>query len=234
MKTFGASVRGPAHAADGRANEDAWAQSRSVGEAVIVVSDGMGSKPNAAVGSRAACRAAIDALRQWRRFPEADTDTLLGLLHVLWRARVAPLEPSSCACTCLLAVLRQEGESFAAQLGDGVVLVRDDGGVRSVLERSSSSFTNETHALGITKRLAAWKKEVLPTGTRSIVLCTDGVADDLLPEKYDEFVGWLETDIGRQKANRRWRALVASLRGWPTPRHSDDKTIAVAMRGGVN
>lgn len=199
----------------------------------MVVSDGMGSRPYARDGSHAACRAVVDAVRLWRRFPDAPLDILLGLVHLLWRARISPKSPEDCACTCLFVVVDPEGSGIAAQLGDGLILFQDGEKVSPLTTRSPVKFSNETKALGLTSRLSAWNKFHFEKCIRSIVLCTDGVADDLLADRYGDFVNWLTTDIRRERPKRRWRLLERALRDWPTPNHLDDKTIAVVHVGGV-
>ena len=63
-----------------------------------------------------------------------------------------------------------------------------------------------------------------------MVLATDGVADDLAPERLDEFTDWLANDIGRlSPPTARWRRLCRELRAWPVPHHLDDKTVAVLV-----
>jgi len=54
-KSYGASVRGPGHVATCEPNQDAWTSFHRVWGDGIVVSDGVGSKPFANVGSDAAC-----------------------------------------------------------------------------------------------------------------------------------------------------------------------------------
>ena len=39
------------------------------------------------------------------------------------------------------------------------------------------------------------------------MLAVDGVADDLLPERIDDFVTWLIDEFATLPAQRRWRAL---------------------------
>jgi serine/threonine protein phosphatase PrpC len=223
---FGASVAGPAHEAAGVPNQDTWLSSAAAGWRVVAVADGLGSRANASEGSRAACAAAVEAVRAWRRTPAAPLDVLVALVHLLWRARVAPREPSTCATTCLFAALGPDGAGAAAQLGDGLVLVRDGEGLRPLRERPPGDFVNETDALGVTKQTSAWATRGFAPGARSIVLCTDGVADDLLPGKHDEFVAWA-TNHAERPPRARGAALRAALRAWPTPAHTDDKTVAV-------
>lgn len=227
IDVFGATVRGPAHIADGVPNQDSWGRGRAGTAHVVVVSDGMGSRPHSQDGARAACRAVVDAVRQWRRHPDAPVDILLGLVHLLWRARVAPKAPEQCACTCLFAVVEPDGSGVAAQLGDGLVVLRDGTHVSTLATRSGDEFANETAALGVTSRISAWTKLQLDTRPRSVILCTDGVADDLLPDRLGNFVDWLITDVRRAGPTKRRRVLERELREWPTPNHLDDKTIAV-------
>jgi Protein phosphatase 2C len=228
VEVFGATLRGPAHAADGLPNQDAWAHGRAGTLRVIVASDGMGSRPFARDGARAACSAVVEAVRQWRRYPDAPVDILLGLIHLLWRARIAPRAPEDCACTCLFAAMAPDGSGVAGQLGDGLVLVRDSAGLQLLASRGSGQFVNETAALGITNRIAAWTSLALQRGPRSVVLCTDGVADDLLPKRLGDFTDWLVHELCPLSPHERWRRLMSALRDWPTPRHLDDKTIVVA------
>ncbi len=52
-------------------------------------------------------------------------------------------------------------------------------------------------------------------------------ADDLLPERRAALLEWLDTEVGSRPPNLRWRDVRALLRDWPTPGHTDDKTLAV-------
>ena len=60
-----------------------------------------------------------------------------------------------------------------------------------------------------------------------VVLATDGVADDLLEDRVGDFAHWLVDGFATLSPHRRWTALARELRSWPTPRHIDDKTVAV-------
>jgi hypothetical protein len=67
----------------------------------------------------------------------------------------------------------------------------------------------------------------------AVLLCTDGVADDL--DNVDGFVsGFIEAhcSIAEISANRRISENM--LEKWPTPKHSDDKTIACLCREDVS
>jgi hypothetical protein len=123
----------------------------------------MGSKPQARLGARAACKAVREAVTKWAQVDGAPTSYLAHLVEVFWRLRIFPCQPKDAAATCLLAVAKQNG--------DWVV--------------------------------------------------------DLVPDKIDGFCNWIVEDFQNLDPAVRWRRIAAELRGWPTHKHLDDKTIAV-------
>ncbi len=228
---MGASVQGPQHRQDQQPNQDAWLGRLTRQGAVAVVCDGLGSRAHAAEGSRAACRAVAEAVRHWARIPDAPPDLLLRLVHALWNVRVHPTGRHDSATTCLFAATSSDGRLVLAQLGDGLILLKTPQGM-TTLEPPSDRFGNATTGLGIAKDLRDWRIHVEPaiTGDTMVMLATDGVADDLLPDKRGPFMRFLVDHHGSFPAARRSRAVARSLREWPTPRHLDDKTVAVLWR----
>ena len=226
IELFGASVPGPAHIAAGLPNQDAWGHAVVRGYRVMVVADGLGSRSRSQDGSRAVVTAVPEALRAWLRHTDAPIEVLLGLVHLLWRAALAPIEPDEAATTCLFAAIAPDGSGLAAQLGDGLVLVGEEAAVVPLAQRPDDSFANQTLALGVTRRIGAWHWRRLAPGARRLLLCTDGVADDLLPDRHPALLDWLEQDLLPLPPQQRWRTLARELRDWPTPRHTDDKTLA--------
>lgn len=225
---MGASVRGPEHRKDGRPNQDAWLSRLARGTALAVVCDGLGSRPHSAVGSRAACRAVADAVRHWADGRDAPPELLLRLIHALWNVRVHETGRDESATTCLFAVVTKDGRLLLAQLGDGLVMLKTPKGTMT-LEPPAERFGNATTGLGIASDVREWRLHLEPnfTGAASILLATDGVADDLLPEKRSDFLNFLVMNYGHRPATARTRAIAKQLRDWPTPRHRDDKTVAV-------
>lgn len=225
---MGASVRGPEHRRDGRPNQDAWLRCLARGNALAVVCDGLGSRPHAGFGSRAACLAVADAVQHWSDAPDAPPELLLRLIHALWNVRVHQTGRDESATTCLFAVVTQDGRLLLAQLGDGLVMLKTPRGT-TTLEPPTERFGNTTTGLGIAADVREWRfhLETNLTGTAAILLATDGVADDLVSEKRAEFLNFLVTQYGPRPAAARARAIAKDLRDWPTPRHRDDKTVAV-------
>lgn len=226
---FGASVTGPLHQQEGRPNEDAWLGiSRNYGT-LVVVADGMGSKPNARMGAKMACQAVKDALQPWGKADGAEPATLLRLIHLLWGLRILPAKGSDSATTCLFAVVLPSGKLLVAQLGDGMAAICLPDGNIEVLSNEREGFSNQTTGLGVARSTTEWSvvtKPCLPPGA-SVLLATDGIADDLIRETLGEFMCFLTEEFGNLKPAQRWRALCRELQDWPTPKHLDDKTLAV-------
>jgi len=228
--SYGASVQGPMHRREGTPNQDAWLRAGGRFGSLIVVCDGMGSKPNARMGAQAACTAAREAVARWSMAEDAPVSYLAHLIEVLWRLRVHPNDPGDAATTCLLAFVGPTGQWVVGGVGDGLVALRTGNETASqYVGNRDGGFGNETPALGVSRGPKAWNLKVLPPTTldRLAVLATDGVADDLIPEKLDAFCDWLVDDFQGLEPALRWRRLQGELRDWPTPRHIDDKTVAV-------
>lgn len=224
-KSFGTSVRGPGHIAEGLPNQDAWAKFHHVWGDGIVVSDGVGSKPFSNFGSHAACVAVEFAARACSTSGKIERNLLFNNIQDNWLRLVAPLEPRDCAATCLFA-LHLDGVIHLGILGDGLAaIIKSDGVVISLSENKTQGFSNVTTALSSKISAKDWQYLALPEEQCiAVMLCTDGVADDL--DNVDGFVSsFVETHqtLARISANRRIHEM---LENWPTPKHSDDKTLA--------
>lgn len=226
---FGASVRGPLHRSEGRPNEDAWLHARGPFGSLAVVCDGLGSRQHAREGARAACAAVKEAVSRWSKADEAPLSYLSHLVEVLWRLRLHPTPPDSAATTCLLALATVKGKYIVGGVGDGLALVRTGPALRVIVGDRGEDFANVTKSLGGSTGPRAWElAEFPPThAERVAVLATDGVADDLLPERLTGFCDWLIDSFEPLAPRERHNRLIAELRAWPTPGHLDDKTLAV-------
>lgn len=222
---FGASAVGPQHRAEGKPNEDSWLGARGAFGTLVVVSDGMGSRRDARRGAQMACRAVLDAVRAWHKAGASSVEGLLAHIERFWLELIAPSRARDCAATCLFALAHSRGQVHIAAIGDGLALLRTARGLEWVVGPRAGGFANETDALG---GATSWTTRSFPREGGSVVLlATDGVADDLLPERIDGFVQWLMDDFAGMAPAQRWRALERELKDWPTPHHTDDKTLVV-------
>lgn len=236
-KSFGASVIGPGHIATGKPNQDAWSSFHHIWGDGIVVSDGLGSKALSDYGSNAACRAVEQAARRFSARAQ-DSETVAGgqypalladILHG-WLDFIAPLDPKDAAATCLFTFRLNEGVVRMGMLGDGcAAAVKHDGAIVSLSDGKTAGFSNTTSALSPSTSAASWKVLDVPEAEcEAVILCTDGVFDDL--EDPEGFLAGFVTayrGLAQMTAFRKAREM---LENWPVPKHSDDKTIACLFR----
>lgn len=214
-------------------NQDAWRGSHLRNGTVIAVCDGLGSRLHSRRGAQEACRAVFSATRQWLAVPTAPIEMLLKLIHATWSLRVHPYAEEDCATTCLFAIAGNDGQLHVAQLGDGLSLVIEDNVLRTIT-RIADDFANETTGLGIVKRLSEWQTlECSQSPETTVLLTTDGIADDLDSSRLCEFVHFVRSTYCPLAPATRWRRLAHDLRNWPTPYHSDDKTLAFLWRNSL-
>jgi len=143
---------------------------------------------------------------------------------------VFPYNKADCATTCLFAVVGPDGRLHVAQLGDGLALLVSEDSVVQV-GRERDGFTNETTGLGVARHLSEWDTlETDASQITSVLLASDGIADDLDGSTLWGFADFVLHTYTELPPTERWRRLSADLRAWPTPYHSDDKTLALMWR----
>lgn len=229
LQVVAASVRGPAHLVAELPCQDAWASVVDERGALAVVSDGMGSRPCADKGAKAAASAVCDAWLSWRQSPLASVEDLLGRVEAAWLRRLKAVPPDDAAATCLFFAEDDQGRAVTAQIGDGIIVRR--GSNRSVTAHPSLHLGfGMTHALGIPHDLGHWtylQAGPLEPG-EAILLATDGVADDLQEGRIGDLIDWVIAEFSPRRFPG--RALAKELRNWPVPRHQDDKTLLILWK----
>ena len=229
--SFGASVIGPGHISTATPNQDSWLAFHQGWGDGIAVADGVGSKSHADFGSSAACQAVKMTVRNFAdSFSREQILNFPNAVLSCWTELVVPLDPRDCSSTCLYAFRSGDGLLRIGMIGDGcAAAVKIDGRVSVLSENKDDGFTNITIALNSNVNEKSWKTlDVRESECRAIVLCTDGVSDDL--ENVEGFIlGFVEAhrNLARLSASRRTREM---LENWPAPKHSDDKTIVCLMR----
>jgi len=230
LRATGASVIGPVHRQAGTPNQDAMRVGGVRGGWFAAVADGLGSRELSHIGSRLAVR---QARREWSGRQNAD-DARASILRFYqsW-LRALPAAPAGTYATTLLAAsCDANGVCRLAQLGDGLIVYRtagEFGVLSSALHGLRSGFSNETDALGVTKSFSAWRtrRVALVEPGDGVMLMTDGIADDVRPERLEAFFSHVLDQAGRRsrRSGRRW--LEQQMNSWPTALHSDDKSIAL-------
>jgi serine/threonine protein phosphatase PrpC len=225
----GASVIGPRHLDLREPNQDALALAGWRSGWIAAVADGLGSRSRSDLGARRACQVSRRILRAApRRF---DLTATLPLIHQKWLEAIEPTTPRDAATTLLLVRVSAEGEIHAAQLGDGLLLVKR-GGEFCRITPERTAYGNQTWALESAHMHEKWStaEGLLTEPGDGVVLMTDGVADDLEPGQLADFFDALYQDLITRNRRRGRRWLQSELDDWATPLHSDDKTLVAIFR----
>lgn len=233
--SWGASVIGPLHVKSGIPNQDSWMARRYKWGNVVVVSDGLGSKAHSDHGSKAACLAVFEAAKSYQNTPDANIIDILRLIHASWLVKIAPYSPLDCSATCLLAIQTEETITLG-RLGDGMIVALGQGEENHLIlkDNKQNSFSNFTHSLHKEFKEEYWEVvTVCSHAYHGIVLCTDGISDDLLKDMEIEFSKDFIHAFAGISAIKRRTHIKKMLTGWPVPHHSDDKTIACLIQHEV-
>lgn len=120
----------------------------------------------------------------------------------------------------------RQGKVRLFQLGDGAIYYQSDN-FGHVGVKSDDLFSNQTNALGYSKSRDDWAyKEInLTHQNHGIILMTDGISEDLLNEQLFTSAIDSKSDIEQCKAIKKY--IQHELIHWPTPQHSDDKSIGI-------
>ena len=222
------SVIGPRNLREKKSNQDAVMHRFWKKNWCIVVCDGMGSKPLSHIGSSLACRSVCDVLKHCD-FSLAEKEVAKKIyLHWLKLLKEKNILPCDAATTCLFAWGNGEGEVRLFQLGDGAIYYQAES-FGHVSLKSDDLFSNQTNALGYSKKWDDWayKKIHLTSQKHGIVLLTDGISDDLFNEQL--FTSTLIQKATLQSVRRIKKYIQHELHHWPTPQHSDDKSIGIVF-----
>ncbi len=229
---FGESDIGPHHIKNGIPNQDSWMAKQYNWGSVVVVSDGLGSKKHSDHGSQAACLAVLEAVKKYSDIENIIPANIIRLIHKKWLEKLAPYAVTDCLATCLF-VIQSKNTITMGRLGDGLITAlgkKDDDNI-SLEDNKQGSFSNYTQSLNHNIDFEQWEIiTVNANNYKAVTLCTDGISDDLLPEKQQDFCKSFVTEFSRQAIKTRNKSIKKMLKNWPVPHHSDDKTIACLVR----
>lgn len=242
-RAVGVSVEGAGHRVRGAGCEDAHLARRTDTGLVLVVADGAGSAARSQRGAEAVVTAVGDVLAG------ADVADLALVAVAIGRARAA-LEAEARDVGCPLGDLATTvhvawlaGERLlTGQIGDGAVVVRSGGGLRSLDAADRGEYLNETVFL----TSSAWDTEARfgahdASDIDAIALMTDGLqllAFDLAEDAphagfFEPMFSWVVALGDGEGAMDRGRdelaAFLASER--VQSRTDDDTTLVLAVRG---
>lgn len=228
----GASVIGPAHIKKNLPNQDSFLVKRGRKYTLMVVSDGMGSKPFADVGSSAACRAVLKGVQNIVAGKDGATslDALLANILAGWKEMVKPHEPAECSATCLF-VFATNRKILTARLGDGMVCLLGKSAEKDSFsgDDKDDTFSNATQSLSDSRAASEFVVKIYDRADFcGVVMSSDGISSDMKSGQEIPFARDLFKEIEKKFFWNRRKFLQKMMEQWPVPHHTDDKTIIVA------
>lgn len=224
----GTSVRGPAHIDQQQPNQDAVLLRGQRGGWVAAACDGLGSARQSHIGAAAAALAVRQVLKSAGK-PEGSA--VSAAIHAHWRDQTAAYAAKDVATTCLWLSVEDDGNATFGQLGDGLILFRQAGRFYR-LTPPREGYGNQTQALHDQHAAVQWQQATcaLSQPGDGVVLMTDGISDDLVPEALDGFYQALFNNMRRRSRRNAQRWLRRELEQWSTPMHGDDKSLVAIFK----
>jgi hypothetical protein len=229
LTAAGSSVIGPAHLQDNTPNQDAVMVHGVCKGWCVSVCDGLGSRTLSHKGSRRCAQLVRSVIRGKSVASDISPLAVSKQIQGGWLGAFGE-DYSRYETTCLWAWVDAKGRAQAAQVGDGLVMVRSRGEF-TVLTPKREGFGNQTLTLAQAKD-SDWLFAMfdLTAPGDGVLLMTDGIADDLIPEQFEGFFDAVFQRLRRSNKRRSKCWLSRELREWSTPKHGDDKSIAGIFR----
>lgn len=207
---------------------------------VVAASDGAGSASRSEVGAVLVCEQLVGRIRELDPDAPLDLDAVRALFAevrgvLLDEAGRLSVPPRELACTALLAVVGP-GTTVFAQLGDGAIVVGDEGYRRVVFWPHPEEYANATHFLTDHGFDRAIQFEASTESVSELCVLTDGLqrlALDFTNETthtpfFDPLFARMRDTADPAALESPLREFLASPR--VNERTDDDKTLVLATR----
>ncbi len=227
----GASVTGPGHIAKGIVNQDSFLCINKHKYTLMVLSDGMGSKPFADLGSKKACEAVAEEIAAFVKNKERSLSIMQLFSNIIlnWKISLLPLEAKKCSATCLFALVTKS-KILTAALGDGMICLLGRKPSQSIVvnDDKEGSFSNTTFSLSDSNAESRFRYGFYDRALfKGIVLTTDGISADLETGKELSFAEDIFEETKKLFLPKRKSFIKDMMNNWPVPHHTDDKTIVI-------
>jgi len=225
LKLIKTSVIGPGHIVDALPNQDAVGHYVDKNHWAIIVCDGMGSRSHADVGARTAVRSIKSVLRRAEFDAEAKSVISGFYQHWLNTLKQLGVRPNDAVTTVLIAWGDHQGDFRTFQLGDGVISTAS----RMITPLSNDNFSNVTTGLGLSQKFSDWEisEGTLSNEDNGVLLASDGISEDIA--EHSAFTEALIAYSKNKSSRRVKKHLKHMLINWPTPNHTDDKSLTMVI-----
>ncbi|WP_020475168.1 PP2C family serine/threonine-protein phosphatase [Zavarzinella formosa] len=206
----------------------------------VAVADGAGSASHSRIGATLACDEFIRLLEARERDWPLTGEQMTGLFAEVRSAVVAEAErldirPREMACTLLVAIVGTSSASFA-QIGDGVIVINERDGFRTVFWPEPAEYVNTTDFLTDDQFTEKIRFETTTNPVTELAALTDGLQRLALDfAERSPHAAFFRPLFDRLKSVADPESLLQPLRDFlDSPRVNnrtdDDKTLLLAVR----
>ncbi len=226
-RAYGASARGKSHIKLKKPNQDSFLVDNKEDYILAVVCDGLGSKKYSHVGSKKLCKILKKQINKCFKLKSLDIEELIPVLKIKWKRAIWPIPAHKADTTCIFVVLSKKN-IIMCQIGDGLCALRS-GDELIILSPKNDDFSNETTTF-FKSSIKDWRVEVLNIEKEcnyKILLCTDGISEDLKFEVLSDFIEEIANAINNQSGYKDNEEILEIINNWPNKYSNDDKTMVV-------
>jgi serine/threonine protein phosphatase PrpC len=190
---------------------------------VATISDGLGSADKSQIGAQIACDVVVNYFKSNRGIKsEKISESILSE----WKRRIEtkPLKIHDYQTTnSFIVVLKNENKIITGRIGDVLVSLKFDGKIYTT-NYSEKDFINETETLS-TKNKNYTIDIFESKQTVDFLIASDGIGDELLPEKMNELFDYLKNKYHKISKRRRCFVFKEEIKNVFCEKNNDDKTI---------
>lgn len=224
----GASVVGSAHKCQHMPNQDAYKCCDYGYGCVMAVADGVGSERYSHFGSRAVVQAVHETFCAYVR-GDIRRNQITKSIYRFYVSILKKRYQTAASTTCAFAAYIYNQGLYLGLIGDGIICGRINN-QPFVIKNESDSFTNIVKPLSLQNPTPVWKTKFISEKyiySIRLMLATDGVSEDILPNKESGLACYLIDLVNARRTEERQKKLLNLLENWETPKSLDDKTVVL-------
>lgn len=200
--------------------------------AYIIVADGLGSCRYSDQGSQKITEIVenwiLQKLPEYTVLSEHLLSSLIREIINKWNETYDSEKKHEYDTTFHVAVF-YKGDILIGGLGDGMALIRFDETICRDCINKKNWFSNVTDSICSSDAEKLMKFEIIPADyylkKGIVILTTDGISDDLVPDKKLSIPAYFQNVISKDGINQLQMELIDWIGDWQTDGYSDDRTL---------
>lgn len=195
---------------------------------IATISDGLGSSKKSSEGARIACKIVIDEIQNFQI--SSDLQILNTRIKTLWEKAIYQIADSFDdyrTTSSFVAIFKKQKKIITGRFGDVLISLRIDGFFQH-LKTTEKDFSNETECLGSKNKENYFLSIHDFQHSFDFLIATDGIADELQPEKINSFHDYLKNRFQSIKYNLREQILKNDIENFINKKNNDDKSLIYA------